>query len=231
MQRLISHKNNNERFAIMTAALGHVYLVDDDPSIRRALKGSLTELGYTVNEYASSEEFLSDAVPTSPAVVLLDMRMPAQSGIEAQAALLKHGWQTPVIFISGESLAPQIVTAMKQGAIDFLFKPFSMQDLLQAIQRGMALDRQLHAQLIRLTTAKRGLALLTPRETEVCVEMLSGRSNKEIAKLNGSAAATIKLHRSRVLAKMQVKSLSELIALCDGINLNARDPLAPQRND
>jgi FixJ family two-component response regulator len=217
---------------MMTAGtLGHVYLVDDDPSIRRALKSSLTELGYTVNEYESSKAFLTDAVPISPAVVLLDMRMPAQPGIETQATLAKHGWQTPVIFISGESLAPQIVTAMKQGAIDFLFKPFSMQDLLQAIERGIALDRQLHAQSVRLTTAKARFALLTPRESAVCIEMLSGRSNKEIASLSGSAAATIKLHRSRVLTKMQVKSLSALIALCEGVNLHAKDPLAPKSND
>ena len=216
----------------MTAGtLGHVYLVDDDPSIRRALKSSLTELGYTVNEYESSKAFLTDAVPISPAVVLLDMRMPAQPGIETQATLAKHGWQTPVIFISGESLAPQIVTAMKQGAIDFLFKPFSMQDLLQAIERGIALDRKLHAQSVRLTTAKARFALLTPRESEVCIEMLSGRSNKEIASLSGSAAATIKLHRSRVLKKMQVKSLSALIALCEGVKLHAKDPLAPKSND
>ena len=216
----------------MTAGtLGHVYLVDDDPSIRRALKSSLTELGYTVNEYESSKAFLTDAVPISPAVVLLDMRMPAQPGIETQVTLAKHGWQTPVIFISGESLAPQIVTAMKQGAIDFLFKPFSMQDLLQAIERGIALDRQLHAQSVRLNTAKARFALLTPRESEVCIEILSGRSNKEIASLSGSAAATIKLHRSRVLTKMQVKSLSALIALCEGVNLHAKDPLAPKSND
>jgi FixJ family two-component response regulator len=217
---------------MMTAGtLGHVYLVDDDPSVRRALKSSLTELGYTVNEYESSKAFLTDAVPISPAVVLLDMRMPAQPGIETQATLAKHGWQTPVIFISGESLAPQIVTAMKQGAIDFLFKPFSMQDLLQAIERGIALDRQLHAQSVRLNTAKARFALLTPRESEVCIEMLSGRSNKEIASLSGSAAATIKLHRSRVLTKMQVKSLSALIALCEGVNLHAKDPFAPKSND
>jgi FixJ family two-component response regulator len=159
------------------------------------------------------------------------MRMPKQSGIEAQATLLKHGWRTPVIFISGESLSPQIVTAMKQGAIDFLFKPFSIQDLVHAIQNGIALDRQIHTQSTRVTKAKARLCLLTPRETEVCIEMLSGRSNKEIASLSGSAAATIKLHRSRVLAKMQVKSLSELLTLCEGVNLHTKDPLAPQCND
>ena len=214
-----------------TTTLGHVYIVDDDPSIRLALKNSLTELGYTVNDYESSEAFLSDAVPTSPAVVLLDMRMPFKSGTEVQAVLLQHGWKTPIIFISGESLAPQIVTGMKQGAIDFLFKPFSMQDLLMAIQRGMALDRRLHSQQLRLATAKAGLALLTPRETEVCIEMLLGRSNKEIAKLSKSAATTVKLHRSRVLAKMQVKSLRELIILCHGLDLHTKAPLTPERND
>ena len=120
---------------------------------------------------------------------------------------------------------------MKQGAVDFLFKPFSMQDLVHTIESGIALDRQIHSQLTRVTTAKARLGLLTPRETEVCMEMLSGRSNKEIAKLSGSAAATIKLHRSRVLAKMQVKSLSELLTLCEGVNLHAKDPLAPQRHN
>lgn len=202
-----------------TSGSGHIYLIDDDASIRRALTGTLERLGYTLSVYEAPDEFLKNAVPISPSVILLDMRMPGKSGVEVQAELLANQWRTPIIFISGESLPAQIVRAMKQGAADFLLKPFSMESLLRAVDSGLAKDAEQHAILLRSMNIQQRYALLTPREKEVCSDIISGRSNKEIAEISGSAAATIKLHRARVLSKMQAKSLSDLIAMFDGTGL------------
>ena len=199
--------------------LGHIYLIDDDASIRRALTGTLDKLGFTVSAFENATTFLKSAIPVSPSVILLDMRMPEKSGVEVQAELLKTGWRTPVIFISGESLPAQIVQAMKQGATDFLLKPFSMDDLLRAITAGIERDRVEHDLLERALSVKQRLKSLTPREHEVCMEIISGRSNKEIAQASDSAASTVKLHRARILKKMQVDSLGDLIALLKGIDL------------
>lgn len=202
---------------------GHIYLIDDDASIRSALTGTLSRLGYSVSAYEAPEYFLKDAVPISPAVVLLDMHMPGKSGVEAQAELIANKWCTPIIFISGESLPAQIICAMKQGAADFLLKPFSMESLLRAVDSGLAKDTEQHALLLHSLNIQERYEQLTPREKEICCEIVSGRSNKEIAELNGSAAATVKLHRARVLGKMRAKSLSDLIAMFEGTNLLATD--------
>ena len=199
--------------------LGHIYLIDDDASIRRALVGTLDKLGFTVSAFEDAATFLKTAVPVSPSVILLDMRMPGKSGIEVQAELLATGWLTPIIFISGESLPTQIVQAMKQGAADFLLKPFSMDELLRTITAAMDRDRTQQNLLARTISVKQRLKALTPREKVVCAEMVSGRSNKEIAQASESAASTVKLHRARVLKKMQVESLSDLIALLKDIDL------------
>lgn len=202
-----------------TPGSGHIYLIDDDASIRRALTGTLERLGYSMSVYEAPDDFLKNAVPVSPAVILLDMRMPSKSGVEVQAELIANKWQTPIIFISGESLPAQIVRAMKQGATDFLLKPFSMESLLRAVDSGLAKGAEQHALLLRSLNIQQRYNLLTPREKEVCTEIVSGRSNKEIAEISGSAAATIKLHRARVLSKMQAKSSSDLIAMFEGTNL------------
>ncbi len=198
---------------------GHIYLIDDDASIRQALTGSLARLGYSVSVFEAPDDFLKSAVPVSPAVILLDMHMPGKSGVEVQAELIANKWRTPVIFISGESLPAQIIRAMKQGAADFLLKPFSMESLLRAVDSGLAKDAEQHAVLLHSLNIQQRYERLTPREKEICREMLSGRSNKEIAEISGSAAATIKLHRARVLAKMQAKSLSDLITMFEGTDL------------
>ena len=187
--------------------IGHIYLVDDDASIRSALAGTLERQGFSVTAYASAHEFLKHATPVSPAVLLLDMRMPGQSGVELQTDLAHHGWTTPIIFVSGESLPAQIVQAMKQGAIDFLLKPFSMQDLLTAVDQALEKDRAINAVLIKAREVERLYATLTPRERAVFESMIAGKTNKQIASADGSAAATVKLHRARVLSKMHVLSL------------------------
>lgn len=202
------------------STLGHIYLVDDDQSIRRALAGTLERLGYTVNAYENRDDFLQNAIPVSPSAILMDMRMPGKSGVEIQAEMLEHKWLTPIVFISGESLPAQIIQAMKQGAVDFLLKPFSMETLLRAINTAIQKDIEIHAQLQQKMSVQERFSLLTPREKTVCADMISGRSNKEIANSSGSAAATVKLHRARVLSKMQAKSLSDLIELFEGINID-----------
>ena len=200
---------------------GHIYLVDDDASIRSALAGTLERQGYSVTPYASATEFLQHATPVSPAVIVLDMRMPGQNGAELQAELSHHGWTTPIIFVSGESLPAQIVQAMKQGASDFLLKPFSMQDLLTAVDRALAQDRTTHSVLIKARAVEKLYLTLTPREREVFEAIIAGKTNKQVADADGSAAATIKLHRARVLSKMQVDSAADLIALTSEIDLSA----------
>jgi len=152
---------------------------------------------------------------------VLDMRMPGQSGVELQAELTRHGWTTPVIFISGESLPAQIVQAMKQGAGDFLLKPFSMQDLLTAVDRGLEQDRATHTVLIKARAVEKLYITLTRREREVFNAIIAGKTNKQVADTDGSAAATIKLHRARVLSKMQVNSVADLIALTSQIDISA----------
>jgi FixJ family two-component response regulator len=147
------------------------------------------------------------------------MHMPGKSGVEVQAELIANQWRTPIIFISGESLPAQIIRAMKQGAADFLLKPFSMESLLRTVDRSLAKDAEQHAVLLHSLSIQQRYERLTPREKEVCSDIVSGRSNKEIAEISGSAAATIKLHRARVLGKMQARSLSDLIAMFEGTEL------------
>jgi FixJ family two-component response regulator len=200
---------------------GHIYLVDDDTSIRSALASTLESQGYSVTPYASATEFLQHATPVSPAVIVLDMRMPGQSGVELQADLNRYGWTTPIIFVSGESLPSQIVQAMKQGASDFLFKPFSMQDLLTAVDQALAQDLTTHSVLIKARAVEKLYLTLTPRERAVFDAIIAGKTNKQVADADGSAAATIKLHRARVLSKMQVDSVADLIALTSAVDIAA----------
>ncbi|MDI9233423.1 response regulator transcription factor [Limnohabitans lacus] len=192
---------------------GHVYLIDDDPSICRSLAFTLSSSNYSVQTFDSPQAFLKDSLPISPAVILLDMRMPGMTGTELQNTLLQSGRETPIIFISGESQPSEIINAMKHGAIDFLLKPFSMESLMTAIENGLNKDRARQQQLVRVMDIRQRFSRLTEKEQEICRWMIKGYGNKEIAELNGSAPSTVKLHRSRVLDKMGCETLPELIEL------------------
>jgi FixJ family two-component response regulator len=146
-------------------------------------------------------------------VILLDMRMPQMTGTELQIILRKNGRETPIIFISGESQPTEIIEAMKLGAIDFLLKPFSMESLMTAIENGLKKDRARHNALVQDMDIRQRFGRLTEKEQEICRLMIKGYGNKEIAELNGSAPATVKLHRSRVLDKMGAETLPELIEM------------------
>ena len=200
-------------------ALGHVIVIDDDASVRRSLCTMLERAGYDVSLYDCADAFLKNPVVPSPAVILLDMRMPGTTGVGLQSQLKTLAHNVPVIFVSGDSRPEEIIAAMKQGAVDFLLKPFSMESLLRAIGSALQKDVEMHDALQQKLSVQERFALLTPREKVICAEMVSGRSNKEIANASGSAAATVKLHRARVLSKMKARALSDLIELFENINI------------
>lgn len=200
------------------AALGHVYLVDDDASIRAGMKEALEVAGYCVYPFESAEAFLTGMVPLSPAVLLLDMRLAGMSGVDLQAHLRHLGISTPIVYISGESLPHEIVAGLKRGAVDFLIKPFSMNALLDALQAAVAKDGRMHRLLVRRRRLHERLAALTPREREVLTLMLKGLNNAELAARLEAAVPTAKIHRSRVMRKLQVETYAELRELCEGLD-------------
>jgi len=191
--------------------IGHIYLIDDDESMRTSLARMLGEVGYQVQEYASATDFLEKSLPLAPAVILLDMQMPDITGLELQKELLSLGRKTPIVFISGQSHPHQIVQALKNGAIDFLFKPFNLEELLQAINEALKFDQRQLKSLTKEVETKKNYALLTPREKEVSALLVKGFLNKEIAQQLGISKATIKVHKARVIEKMQVTSMQDLV--------------------
>lgn len=194
----------------MTKA-GHIYLIDDDDSMRASLTRMLREVGYLVDDYASALNFLEKSVPVSPAVILLDMQMPDMTGIELQEKLIQLGRKTPIVFVSGQSHPHQIVQGLKKGALDFLFKPFNLEDMLKAVADAIEFDRR---QLKRVSVdmeTKREYESLTPREREVCTWLVEGLLNKDIAVKLGTTDATIKVHKARVMSKMHVDSVQTLV--------------------
>ncbi len=195
--------------------LGNVYLIDDDHSMRQSLELMLTDAGYSVHSYEGAQQFLDNSIPLSPAVVLLDMRMPSMSGVELQAKLKEIGRTNPIVFISGDSLPSEIVTGFKGGAVDFLFKPFNLEDLFKAIIKAMDLDRQNFKEMTDSLSANQRYATLTPREAEVCNLLVKGLMNKDVAKELGTTDATIKVHKARVMEKMKADSLQSLVRIYD----------------
>jgi FixJ family two-component response regulator len=191
--------------------VGHIYLIDDDESMRKSLTRMLRELGYLVEDYASAVDFFEKSVPVSPAVILLDMQMPDMTGLELQEKLVKLGRKTPIVFVSGQSHPHQIVQGLKKGAVDFLFKPFNLEELLKAVSDAIDFDsRQLKRVSLDVET-KREYESLTPREREVCGWLVEGLLNKDIAVKLGTTDATIKVHKARVMSKMHVDSVQTLV--------------------
>ncbi len=194
----------------MTKA-GHIYLIDDDESMRISLSRMLRELGYLVEDYASAAAFLEQSVPVSPAVILLDMQMPDLTGLDLQEKLLKLGRKTPIVFVSGQSHPHQIVQGLKKGALDFLFKPFNLEELLKAVAEAIDFDNRQLKRISQDVQAKKDYESLTPREREVCQWLVQGLLNKDIAIKLGTTDATIKVHKSRVMEKMHVDSVQSLV--------------------
>lgn len=207
-----------------SAPLGHVVVIDDDVSVRRSLATLLERSGYQVLLYASADAFLENPVIPSPAVMLVDMRMPGTTGVALQAQLQTLAKNVPVVFASGDSRPEEIIAAMKQGAVDFLLKPFTAQAMLDAIARAMGLSEKAVIAAGKLEQVSDRLKRLTPRELEVCHWMVRGYSNQQISNLDGAAPATIKLHRARVMDKMAASTLPDLIDMVAGLISAPRVP-------
>ena len=195
----------------MTKSAGHIYLVDDDESMRTSLTRMLREVGYMVEDHSSALTFLEKSIPVSPAVILLDMQMPDMTGLDLQEKLLQLGRKTPIVFVSGQSHPHQIVKGLKKGALDFLFKPFNLEDLLKAVAEAIDFDRRQLKRVSQDVETKKDYATLTPRAKEVCSWLVQGLLNKDIAVKLGTTDATIKVHKARVMDKMHVDSVQTLV--------------------
>lgn len=196
-----------------------VYVVDDDPSILRALARLLRAGGHAVSAFRSPQDFLARHDAAVPGCIVLDLAMPGLNGLELQAALAATGCQRPIVFLSGHGDVPSSVRAMKAGAVDFLTKPVSEQDLLAAIGRAIESDRAMRRARAELRAIGERLDTLTPREREVLRHVVSGQLNKQIAADLGTVEKTVKVHRSRVMEKMGVRSLADLVRLTERIGL------------
>lgn len=188
-----------------------VFVVDDDASVRKALARSIQAAGLNAKTFVSAREFLDQGLPEVPGCLVLDVRMPGLSGLDLQAELNSRNIQTPIIFITGHGDIPVSVKAMKGGAVDFLTKPFKVANLIEVIREALQKDERLRASLAEKAEVQRRMETLTPREREVLGLVAKGLLNKQIAVELGAAERTIKVHRGRVMQKMQVASVAELV--------------------
>jgi FixJ family two-component response regulator len=192
---------------------GCVHIVDDDASFRTAVERRLTKAGYEVATYASAQQFL-DRLPND-GVLLLDVRIPELNGPELQERLSELGSTLPIIFLTGHPDIPATVRAIKSGADDFLTKPVSSDVLVQAIERAIARHEAARGLESKLDIVRARVLALTPREREVFKLVIHGKTNKHAARALGCTERTIKAHRHRVMQKMQVQSLTELVSLAE----------------
>jgi FixJ family two-component response regulator len=204
----------------MSEAVPVVFVVDDDPSVRRAIKRLVESVGLRVELFGSAQEFLGSERPDSPNCLVLDIRLPGMSGLDFQRELAEAGIRIPIIFITAHGDIPMTVRAMKAGAVEFLTKPFRDQDLLDAIQQGLERDRTRRAQQAEVATLRGRFESLTPGERKVLPLLVSGRPNKQIAAEIGTSEATVKVHRSQLMRKMSADSLPELVRMSEKIGIS-----------
>src|SRR5216684_5502734 len=196
-----------------------IIIVDDDPEVRDALSSLIRSVGVQTKALASVPEFLNEGRPDGPTCLVLDVRLPGRSGLDFQRELSAANIQVPIIFITGHGDIPMTVQAMKGGAIEFLTKPFRDQDLLDAIQLGLARDRAWRESEKVLAVLRARYDTLTPREREVMALVVTGRLNKQIAGDIGISEITVKIHRGQVKRKMQASSLPDLARMADRLKL------------
>jgi FixJ family two-component response regulator len=203
----------------MSDAKSTVSVIDDDPDLRASVGRLLRSLDLDARLFASVSDFLKSDPPDGPACLVLDVRLPGQSGLDFQRELAGANTQLPIIFITGHGDIPMSVQAMKGGAIEFLTKPFRDQELLDAIQLGLSRDRARRENERALTSLRDRFGSLSPREREIMIQVARGRLSKQIADEIGIAEATVKVHRSRAMRKMDARSLPELGRMVDKLQL------------
>jgi FixJ family two-component response regulator len=196
-----------------------VIVIDDDLSIREAAGSLLRSVGFQVKLLASVDEFLKSGRPEGPTCLVLDVRLPGKSGLDFQRELNAVGIRLPIIFITGHGDIPMSVRAMKDGAIEFLTKPFRDQDLLDAIQLGLGRDREWLETEKTMTVLRARFETLTAREREIMALVVTGKLNKQIAGDLGISEITVKVHRGQVMRKMRASSLPHLARMADQLNL------------
>ncbi len=200
------------------------YVVDDDASVRKALHRLLTAAGLRAVAFDSSRAFLDGYDPAGSGCIVLDIHMPGLSGLELQDVLVTADSDLPIIFLTGYGDVPTSVRAMKRGAADFLTKPVGETELLTAIHAAFERNRQWRQARAEVAEIRRRLKLLTPREQEVMRHILTGKLNKQVAAALGTVEKTVKVHRARVMGKMQVRSLAELARLAERAGIEPASP-------
>jgi FixJ family two-component response regulator len=203
----------------MTDAKPNVLIIDDDPDLRDSIARLLRSLDMNTKLFASIPDFLRFELSDDPTCLVLDVRLPGQSGLDFQRELSAAHRDLPIVFITGHGDIPMTVQAMKSGAIEFLTKPFRDQDLLDAIQLGLARDRARRKNEVALITLKAHFGSLSPREREIMIQVARGRLNKQIAGDIGIAEGTVKVHRGRLMRKMRAPSLPALSRMADKLQL------------
>jgi FixJ family two-component response regulator len=208
----------------MLDANSTVLVIDDDPAVRDSVARLLRSIGLDAQQFASISDFLKSDPPDAPTCLVLDVRLPGESGLDFQRELAAANRKLPIIFITGYGDIPMSVQAMKGGAIEFLTKPFRDQDLLDAVRVGLSRDLMQRENDKALAALRERFGSLSPREREIMIQVARGRLSKQIAGDIGIAEATVKVHRSRAMHKMNARSLPELGRMADQLKLVTENP-------
>jgi len=196
-----------------------VFVIDDDASVRKSLSRLLRSAGYTTETFASAEEFLGREHFNGIGCLLLDVQMPGLTGMDLQEELNRADYHMPIIFITGHGNIPMSVEAMKKGAVDFLTKPFDDKELLQALEKAIEKNTHARAEYDEALEIHRRIELLTPREKEILRYIITGMLNKQIALKLDIAEKTVKVHRGRIMEKLCVDSVAELVRLAEKVGI------------